>query len=420
MTAPATVVIDQPAETVSATVDKLNAQFSQLEKYYDGLFEDEYRDDVIAYMQLMEASAMPSAELMDMQPELQWYMRPYLIDFLIEIHQQSVHYFKIFFSRFTQWTLRFRLRPETLYLALNVVDRYVSKRVVFKKHYQLVGCSALWIAAKFEDAKDRVPTVQDLAQMCCNAYDESAFIQMEGHVLSTLGWSLGAPSAEAWLRMACMSPGQFEDLRTQHCARFLMEVTLFHRDFINFKPSQIAAGALILARFICQRPRHVHEESPEAIRVAVLLDLIFGDRLPSLSEILIKKYSWNFYSAASTVVKDFFLAGRRFFYLAPSPALPHSGFMTPATHRDPSGGIWTVESSPTSSDSSVGEDDDMPITPTSIVGAIPICTQPPYTLSKENHGKLDFGKSDHVHIMSASRPPLGRLDHKINNNNSHP
>lgn len=41
-------------------------------------------------------------------------MRPYLVDFLIEIHQQH------------------RLRPETLYLALNIVDRYVSKRIVFK------------------------------------------------------------------------------------------------------------------------------------------------------------------------------------------------------------------------------------------------------------------------------------------------
>jgi hypothetical protein len=62
-----------------------------------------------------------SVELIDLQPELQWYMRPYLVDFLIEIHQQHA------------------LRSETLYLAMNIVDRYVSKRIVFKKHYQLVG-----------------------------------------------------------------------------------------------------------------------------------------------------------------------------------------------------------------------------------------------------------------------------------------
>jgi hypothetical protein len=38
---------------------------------------------------------------------------------LIEVHQQHA------------------LRPETLYLAINIVDRYVSKRIVFKKHFQV-------------------------------------------------------------------------------------------------------------------------------------------------------------------------------------------------------------------------------------------------------------------------------------------
>lgn len=178
-----------------------------------------------------------------MQPELQWYMRPYLVDFLIEIHQQH------------------RLRPETLYLALNIVDRYVSRRIVFKKHYQLVGCAALWIAAKFEDPKDRVPTVQQMCSMCCDAYDESAFIQMEGHVLSTISWIVGHPTAESWLRMACMGPHGQEEPRSQHIARFLMEITLFHRAFILFKPSDLATGCLLLARFMLGKPRRVSEGS---------------------------------------------------------------------------------------------------------------------------------------------------------------
>lgn len=69
-----------------------------------------------AHHSLVQGKTTASVDLIDQQPELQWYMRPYLVDFLIEIHQQ------------------FRLRPETLYLALNIVDRYVSKRIVFKKH----------------------------------------------------------------------------------------------------------------------------------------------------------------------------------------------------------------------------------------------------------------------------------------------
>lgn len=227
-------------------------------------FEEDYREEITRYMTEMDVSVvdgMPahhnlrvmqaarstadrqnatvaSADLMDMQPELQWFMRPYLIDFLVEVHQQ------------------FRLRPEVLYLAMNIVDRYVSKRVVYKKHYQLVGCAALWIAAKFEDGKDKVPLVRELAEMCCKAYDESAFIQMEGHVLSTIGWVTGHPSAEAWLRMH--TTGAYaEDGKVGNVARFLMEITLFHREFVGIQSSLIAQGALMLARFICGKPRRV-------------------------------------------------------------------------------------------------------------------------------------------------------------------
>jgi hypothetical protein len=185
---------------------------------------------------------------MDMQPELQWYMRPYLIDFLVEIHQQ------------------FRLRPEVLYLASNIVDRYVSKRVVYKKHYQLVGCASLWIAAKFEDGKDRVPLVKELADMCCKAYDESAFIQMEGHVLSTIGWCIGHPTAEAWLRIAVNGKEQ-EEPRVQNAARFMMEITLFHREFVGIQSSLISEAALMLARFIYGKPRLVSNR-PSLVSVA--------------------------------------------------------------------------------------------------------------------------------------------------------
>jgi hypothetical protein len=197
-------------------------------------------------MSPLQTATIADANLMDMQPELQWFMRPYLIDFLIEVHQQ------------------FRLRPEVLYLAMNIVDRYVSKRVVYKKHYQLVGCAALWIAAKFEDGKDKVPLVKELADMCCKAYDESAFIQMEHHVLSTVGWIIGHPTAEAWLRTFTTGENH-EEAKVQHLARFLMEITLFHREFVGIRSSDVANGALMLARFMCGKARKVRRSSKSSI-----------------------------------------------------------------------------------------------------------------------------------------------------------
>jgi hypothetical protein len=322
----------------------------------EGIYlEEEYRDEIQEYMYAMEVSlstlcghvkcspsplsqrhTVASIASMDQQPEIRWHMRPCLVDFLVEIH-------------FT-----FRLRPETLYLTLNIIDRYVSRRIVYVKHYQLVGCAALWIAAKFEDAKERVPTVQDLAQICRDTYDESAFIQMEGHVLSTIQWTLGHPTAEAWLRLQCCS-STIEDVKVQHVARFLMEITLFYREFVEYLPSTIALGALTLARHVCGKPRRIFEETEECLAIADLLDTRLAEHVNDLSETLVKKYSYAFYSKAATLVVQYYLEGGRF-QRQPLVPLP----MTPVKSKFPK--ICTPASvSTTASDLS----DDMPATPTS-------------------------------------------------------
>ncbi|KAJ7042545.1 cyclin [Mycena alexandri] len=299
------------------------------------LLEEEYRDEIRHYMHDMERYTMSSLQSMDQQPEIRWHMRPCLVDFLVEIH-------------FT-----FRLRPETLYLTLNIVDRYVSRRIVYIKHYQLVGCAALWIAAKFEDAKERVPTVQDLAQICRDTYDESAFIQMEGHVLSTIQWTLGHPTAEAWLRLMCVGPSM-EDAKVQHVARFLMEITLFYREFIKYSPSSIALAALTLARFLCGKARRVWEETEECFDIVDHLDTRLAKQVNDLSEVLVKKYSYAFYSKAATFVVQYYLQGGRYVRPTPSP-FP----VTPI--RSPPSAVST----PTSSTTSVSDQsDDFPLTPT--------------------------------------------------------
>ncbi|KIY63649.1 hypothetical protein CYLTODRAFT_359599 [Cylindrobasidium torrendii FP15055 ss-10] len=301
-----------------------------------GLVEDEYRETILEYMHEMELKTMCSLPAMDQQPEIRWNMRPCLIDFLIEVH----------FS--------FRLRPETLYLAINIIDRYVSRRVVYTKHYQLVGCAALSIAAKFEDEKSRVPTLADLVEMCRGTYEESAFLQMEGHILSTIQWMLGAPTPEAWLRHLCSL--NVEDQRIQHVSRFLMEITLFHRDFVTFLPSVIARGALTLARFICNRPRRIWEETEEALEVVELLDAHLAEHTSELSETLVKKYAYAFYSKASTFVVRYFLNGGRFTREMSSP-FP----MTPMRNSSIS-----FMDTPMSSTTSVSDfSDDGPLTPSS-------------------------------------------------------
>ncbi|WVW80637.1 hypothetical protein I302_102623 [Kwoniella bestiolae CBS 10118] len=353
-------------------------------------FEEDYSDEIVAYMHSMDNSTLASAELMDMQPELQWFMRPYLIDFLIEVHQQ------------------FRLRPEVLYLAMNIVDRYVSKRVVYKKHYQLVGCAALWIAAKFEDGKDKVPLVRELAEMCCKAYDESAFIQMEGHVLSTIGWNIGHPSAEAWLRINTTGHN-YEDPKVQNMARFLMEITLFHREFVGIQSSLVASGALMLARFICGKARKpVARHENVAVRIALAIDKHFAEKLEQVSEIVIRKYAPTYYGRCSTICREWYLSGRRFVYNPETPATPVStNLPTPGLAPSGSGGwpskrgSWAT-GSPGGSISCASSEagDDAPLTPITPVHSHNI--DPFSVASKENIAPGVYGSNPSASLSKDS------------------
>lgn len=331
---------------------------------------------------------MASTELMDVQPELRWFMRPYLVDFLIEIHQT------------------FHLRPETLYLTMNVVDRYVSKRIVYKRHYQLVGCAALLIASKFEDSKDRVPTVHELSQMCCNAYDESAFTQMEGHVLSTIGWALGHPTAEAWLRLSCTSLP--EEAETQNTARFLMEVSLFHREFISITPSILASGALMLARYICGKESRSFQNAEETAKAAQLIDAHVKENMQDLSLILVKKYSYHYYSSASTIVREWYMRHASGDKAVTTGTTDASGLL-PAqmlasnvvdAADDDDDSMCSRSTTPSSlmstpSRSAEGDDDDMPVTPLSLYSLHdPLAAAAAAIHGKENGGAATMAPSD--------------------------
>ena len=212
-------------------------------------------------------------------------MRPYLLDFLIEAHAA------------------FGLLPETLFLSINLLDRYCSRRIVYKKHYQLVGCSALLIAAKYGDRKDCVPTIKELNGMCCGLYDDDMFTQMEWHVLQTLEWAIGHPTIDSFLQIAVEN--QPYDPEVEHMALYLSEIALFQKEFVSKKPSDMARSALALARCILNRPQSLQTEWSARYDSQTLITL--SQYLHRPSAILSRKYS-TAHSSRVSVLLDEFLA----------------------------------------------------------------------------------------------------------------
>lgn len=244
---------------------------------------DEYQEDILDHMEQMEAETMPDVNSIDIQTEIQWFMRPYLLDFLVEAHSA------------------FQLLPETLFLAVNLLDRYCSRRVVYKRHYQLVGCAALLIAAKYGDRKERVPTVRELKSMCCSLYDDEMFTQMEWHVLATLDWAIGHPSVDSFLQLA-LSENEY-DPEVEHMAWYICEITLFHKDFVSTRPSVLARSALVLSRCILGRPQVRQSEWAASYDPVTVLNL--SNHLYQPSQVLSRKYAAIHLSAVSATVEEF-------------------------------------------------------------------------------------------------------------------
>lgn len=210
-------------------------------------------------------------------------MRPYLIDFLIEAHGA------------------FNLLPETLFLTINLLDRYCSRRIVYKRHYQLVGCAALLIAAKYGDRKEYVPTIGELKCMCCSLYDDEMFTQMEWHVLQTLDWAIGHPTIDSFLQLALIDSPL--DLEVENMARYISEIAMFSKDFISKRPSDMARSSLALARLILNRPQSMREEWASEYDPQTVYTL--SHQLHHPSSILARKYSTSKLGRVSPLLEGF-------------------------------------------------------------------------------------------------------------------
>lgn len=71
---------------------------------------------------------------------------------------------------------KFELREETLFLTVNLIDRFLEKQSVVRKKLQLVGLVAMLLACKYEEVS--VPVVDDLVFISDKAYTRKEVLEM--------------------------------------------------------------------------------------------------------------------------------------------------------------------------------------------------------------------------------------------------
>ncbi|CAE6462912.1 unnamed protein product [Rhizoctonia solani] len=247
----------------------------------------EYVAEIFEYMKELEVRTMPSPVYMKSQPDLTWEMRSILMDWIIQVHS------------------RFRLLPETLFLACNIIDRFLSMRIVSLVKLQLVGITGLFVAAKYEEIM--APSVQNFLKVSDSSYSEQEILQAEKYILRTLGWDLSYPNPMSWLRRA--SKADAYDVQTRTMAKFLIEISVVEEKLLKCAPSLLSAASLWLARLILDREEwnanleHYSGYSEEALLPCANTMLNYIVQPPSTHESLWKKYSGKKYFKCATYAR---------------------------------------------------------------------------------------------------------------------
>lgn len=253
----------------------------------DPLMVAEYVNEIFDYMKDLEMTTMPNGSYMDTQGEIDWNMRGVLVDWLIDIHS------------------KFRMLPETLFLALNVVDRFLTIRAISLNKLQLVGLTAMFIAAKYEEVL--CPSVGNFLFLADGGYDTEEILKAERYMLKVLGFNLSYANPMNFLRR--ISKADNYDIQTRTVAKYFMEISLVDFRLLEHPPSLIAAASIWMARKVLERgpwtPTLVHYSSYSEYELLGTAEIMLDYTLrPIQHSYFHKKYAAKKFMRASNYVVD--------------------------------------------------------------------------------------------------------------------
>ena len=246
-------------------------------------FAGEYLDEIYTNLLLDEKSLkfFPKLGYMEMQNDINEQMRAILIDWLVEVHY------------------RFRLKSETLFQTVWIIDTYLSLVQIARAKLQLLGIASLLIACKSQEIY--YPHLNEFIDITDGAYVKSELIDMEKKVLKLLDFNIVAPTANDFYNIITKAFGF--DQKQFYLGKYFLESALIDYRMIKYSSSVIGVScAYIVMKFfgidnykILYKSEVVNEICPQKIIKEAARDICF--LVKNLSQSTLKavkdKYSLN-------------------------------------------------------------------------------------------------------------------------------
>ncbi|GER29543.1 cyclin [Striga asiatica] len=209
-------------------------------KHKDPQMCSHYAADIYSATRIRQIDRRPSADYMKkLQRDITEGMRAILIDWLVEVSEE------------------YGLMPDTLYLTVNLIDRYLSENYMTKQKLQLLGVTCMLIASKYEEIC--APRVEEFCFITNNTYTKEEVVKMESCVLNFLGFQLSVPTTKKFLRrfiQAAQVSYKVPSVELEFLANYLAELTVTDYSFLKYLPSMIAASAVLLAKWTLDQSEH--------------------------------------------------------------------------------------------------------------------------------------------------------------------
>ncbi|OHT02685.1 G2/mitotic-specific cyclin-B [Tritrichomonas foetus] len=189
--------------------------------------QDAYDFDLEVYqtMKREERVDLPNPDYFEQQTSITPKMRTIVFDWLVDVHG------------------KLGFHTDTLYLTMNIIDRYLSIISLDKTQFQKFACAATLIAAK--NLELYTPSLRDLVQLADRSFTTTQLAEAEAEMMSALDFRINPFLPSMFLKryLRIMQP----DFHLSMVSHYILETTILDQKFIGETPSKLAAAAVCLA-----------------------------------------------------------------------------------------------------------------------------------------------------------------------------
>ena len=205
----------------------------------------EYLNDIWgSFLEKEKINKYSYQDIISIQTDIKDTMRCILIDWIISLQN------------------KFFINTNTLFLTINLIDRYLTKKPILRTKFQLLGVASLFIAYKYEEIY--MKKIDDFVNLAAGAFNKLEILEMERNIIDLVEFNLDLPLSNDFYDL--LSTVYKFDKKEYCFGYFLLEAFLLDISCCEYKQSQIALATTLIILGLRQMKKIDNKEDNNFIK----------------------------------------------------------------------------------------------------------------------------------------------------------